>query len=67
MEVKITMIKKGYDVYETLTFKDAWLALPPKLRPKFEKILEQENPIAFKKFKNETLSKLTDKDYLSLY
>lgn len=67
MGVKITMIKKEYDVYETLTFKDAWLALPPKLRPKFEKILEQENPTAFQKFKKETLSKLTDKDYLSLY
>ena len=61
------MIKKEFDTYEKLTFEDAWLSLPPKLRPKFEKILEQENPIAFKKFKNENLSKFTDEDSFSLY
>ena len=60
------MTKNEFTHYEKITFKNTWLVLPPNERPKFEKILEQENPIAFKKFKKETLSKLTNEDYLSL-
>lgn len=56
------MNNKEFTCYEMMTFRNTWLILPPEQRLIFEKILEQENPNAYKKFKKEVLSELTDKD-----
>ncbi len=53
--------KNTFTLEEERVFFFTWDLLPPEQRLKFEKILEQENPIAFQDFKKNLLSKYTDK------